>query len=92
MAFLARRDRRGVFVTAYTRARAEAWADGLALRDAPSPAARERLIRAHNRKALQSINDVLFHHLPPLTWMVATVRQAEDLLGGDWSSTVEVCE
>lgn len=92
MDFLAGRLDETISNVLYTRARTEAWEDGIALRDAGSQAERDRIVRSHNRKAVQSINEVLFYNLPPFSWMVSAVRQAEELFGGDWSSTVDDCE
>jgi hypothetical protein len=76
----------------YTKARAQAWEDGLSLRDAESEAERSRIIRWLDRKTVQSINEILFYNKPPLSWTVAAVRKAEELFEGDWSATVEECE
>ncbi|WP_406697678.1 DUF5995 family protein [Singulisphaera sp. Ch08] len=72
----------------YTRARKEAWEDGLALLAEPSEERRKRMIRALDRKAINSENEALFTGFPPMAWMCRTVRRLEDLFPGSWSEVI----
>ncbi|MGH4019482.1 MAG: DUF5995 family protein [Pseudonocardiaceae bacterium] len=73
----------------YTRARQEAWADGLALHNEPSRERREHLVGKLNDKAIHAINKALFWNVPPVRWMCKAVRELEDATGGSWSELVE---
>jgi len=59
----------------YTRARKEAWADGLALHNESSDNRRQQLIRQLDRKAVQSSNKALFWDFPPIRWMCQALRK-----------------
>jgi hypothetical protein len=73
----------------YTRARREAWSDGLALHSEPLKDQREKLITLIDRKAVRAANKALFWDLPPVRLMCQAARKLEDAFAGNWSELVE---
>lgn len=73
----------------YTRARKEAWADGLTLHNEASEEQRKRLMRRLDRKAVRSANVALFLRIPPVMWMCQAVREIEESFPGNWSEQIE---
>lgn len=72
----------------YTRARREAWSDGLALHSEPLQDQREKLITLIDRKAVRAANKALFWDLPPVRLMCQAARKLEDAFAGNWSELV----
>lgn len=73
----------------YTRARKEAWSDGMALHAESSEERRRELTRLIDRKAVHSANKALFFDFPPATFMARAVRELEDAFTGSWSELID---